>query len=370
MNLNVIKAYLMKEITEIVRSRLIIAIYLLPTMIILLFGYGIRMEVTHTRTAIIDYDKSKLSNDLISKFEHSKYFDVKFYDIEENKALNLMKQAKLDALIIIPEDFEKRVLKVQKTEIGIYIDASFPMRGTTIESYIQGILLDASTEYLKDYPKKYLISVNQRILFNQSMRDENAIVPGLLGIILFVAPAILSALLIVKEKETGTIFNFYSSPVNKIEFLIAKLTPVFLLHSINIFILFLWAIYVFEVPFRGNFFIYWITSEIYVLISLSIGLLVSIITKTQIVAIIMTVVITVLPGFLYSGIIMPISSLRNEAYVEAHLFPVMYYNHIIYDTFLIGQGFSSEKNILYFFILILYSLLLLVIGVRFMKKEL
>jgi len=140
------------------------------------------------------------------------------------------------------------------------------------------------------------------------MRDEDAIVPGLIGLILLVAPAILSALLIVKEKEEGTIFNFYSSPIRKSEFIVAKLVPPLILHSLNIFILFLWATWLFEVPFRGSFLLYWVAAQIYILISLGVGLLVSIITRTQIVAIVLTIIITIIPGFLYSGMLMPISS--------------------------------------------------------------
>jgi ABC-type multidrug transport system permease subunit len=238
-----------------------------------------------------------------------------------------------------------------------------------MQSYAEGVIYNAAQEYMKNIPVKNLIKINNRNLFNQAMRDEDAIVPGLLGIILLVAPAILSALLIVKEKETGTIFNFYSSPVSKVDFLIAKLLPTFFLHSINIFILFLWATYLFKVPFRGSFLIFWLSSEIYVLISVAIGLLVSVITRTQIVALIATIIITVIPGFLYSGILMPISSMVGEAYIEAHIFPVMYYNHIVYDCFLIGKGFSSEKNVLYFGILIVYAFILLALGTLFMKKE-
>jgi len=369
MNLGVIKAYILKEIVELVRSKFIIMVYVFPTMVILLFGYGIRMEVTHSRTVILDHDQSKLSNNLISKFEHSKYFDTKVLNEPENKVLDKMKQGKVDILIIIPESFEKRLLHRQKTEIGIFVDSSFPMRGITMQSYAEGVIYHAAQEYMKNIPVKNLININNRNLFNQAMRDEDAIVPGLIGIIMLVAPAILSALLIVKEKETGTIFNFYSSPVSKIDFLIAKLTPVFVLHSFNIFILFLWATYLFQVPFRGSFFVFWLSSEIYVLISVAIGLLVSIITRTQIVALIATIIITVIPGFLYSGILMPISSMIGEAYIEAHIFPVMYYNHIVYDSFLIGEGFSSEKNVLYFGILIVYALILLALGTLFMKKE-
>ena len=214
-----------------------------------------------------------------------------------------------------------------------------------------------------------MIKLNTRTLFNQAMRDEDAIVPGLIGLVLLVAPAILTALLIVKEKENGTIFNFYASPIGKLEFIIAKLLPVFMLHSLNIFILFIWATYLFDVPFRGSFFLYWISSEIYILISLSIGMLISIITKRQIVAVVLTVIITILPAFLYSGMLMPISSMRGASWVEAHIFPVMYYNHILYDTFLIGQGFDSPKIVFYLFILIGFVVALLSAGALLLKKE-
>ncbi len=369
-NTGAIKAYLYKEIKELIKSKLIILVYLIPIMIIVLFGYGIRMEVTHARTVIIDKDNTKLSLEIDSKFQHSKYFDVVISNEDENKILKQMKKNKVDIIIVIPESFEKRLIKKQKTEIGVFIDSTFPLRGMIMQSYVEGVLLNAAEDYLKQNQLKGLIKINNRNLFNQSMRDENAIVPGLIGIILLVAPAVLSALLIVKEKETGTIFNFYSSPVRKFEFLTAKLLPPFLLHSVNIFVLFIFATYLFKVPFKGSFLIYWLVSEVYVLTSVAIGLLVSVITRTQIVALITTIIITVIPGFLYSGILMPVSSMSKEAYIEAHIFPVMYYNHIIYDCFLIGQGFSSEKNVLYFFILLVYCLLILGIGTFFMKKEL
>ena len=369
MRTGVIKAYILKEFTELVRTKLIILVYLLPSMILILFGYGIKMEVKDVRTVILDYDKSKLSYQIISAFEHSKYFSPKVLNISEKEALSLMKMAKIDMIVIIPESFEKNLLKGIGSEIGIFIDASFPFRGLTIQSYAEGLLYNEASKLLPP-DKTGLITVNQRNLFNQSMRDEDAIVPGLIGIVLLVAPAILSALVIVREKERGTIFNFYSSPVKKSEFVVAKLTPPFLLHSVNIFVMFLWATYLFKVPFRGSFLTYWITSEIYVMISVGIGLLVSIVARTQIVAIILTIVITVIPGFLYSGIIMPISAMKGEASIEAHIFPVMYFNHIIYDTFLIGQGFASEKNLFYFVILIMYAFGLLSLGTFLMKKEL
>lgn len=369
MRTGVIKAYILKELTELIRSRFIIMVYLMPSMILFLFGYGIRMEVTHARTLIIDYDQSHYSHRLVSKFEHSKYFDVMVSTMSEDEALHKIKKAETDVVIIIPESFEKRLLHSQTTQIGVFADAAFPSRGLTMENYVKGVILDAALSVSPGFSKG-IIQINQRTLFNQAMRDEDAIVPGLIGLVLLIAPAILAALLIVKEKERGTIFNFYASPVAKIEFLAAKMIPVFLLHSLNIFILFLWAVYLFEVPFRGSFLLYWFASELYIIISLSIGMLISVITRTQIVAVVLTVIITIIPGFLYSGIIMPISSMVGVSQVEAHIFPVMYYNHIMYDVFLVGEGLNSSKTQAYLAILAMYGVILLSLGRWLLRKEL
>ena len=371
MKLGVVKAYVLKELTEIIRSRLIVMVFLLPTMVLVLFGYGIRMEVTHARTLIIDNDQSRTSRELVSKFEHSKYFKTTLTDMSEAEALDKIHRALQDVIIIIPEAFEKRLTHGQHTQIGVFVDAAFPIRGTTMESYVKGVVLNAAVELTaRTGVKTPTMTINQRTLFNQAMRDEDAIVPGLIGLVLLIAPAILAALLIVKEKEKGTIFNFYASPLSKYEFIAAKLVPVFMLHSLNIFVVFLWATYLFEVPFRGSFLLYWLTSELYLVISLSIGMLISIVTKTQIVAVVLTVIVTIIPGFLYSGILMPISSMVGFSRIEAHIFPVMYYNHVIYDTFLIGEGLSSAKTQLYIFILACYAFGLLSLGSMLLKKEL
>jgi len=254
-----------------------------------------------------------------------------------------------------------------RSEIGIFIDASFPSRATTITNYIQGVILSLASEFHLKSTKS--ITLNTRNLFNQALRDEEMIVPGLLGLVLLVSPAILTALLVAKEKEQGTIFNFYSSSVTKVEFIIAKLSAVFSLTSLNIFLLFLLVVYLFDLPFRGNFLLYWLSSEIYIFISLSIGFFISILVSSQIVAVIVTLLMTILPGFLYSGMLMPISSMGNEAYIIAHIYPVMYYNHIIYDVFLIGQGFDSNKILFYLGLLILYAIGFFLLSLLLLKKE-
>ncbi|RLA64876.1 MAG: ABC transporter permease [Epsilonproteobacteria bacterium] len=367
MRLRVVKAYFIKEMIELIRTKMIMMPYLMPLLIVILFGYGIKMQVTGVRTLILDNDNSQISRKLILKFEHSKYFTTEVKNMSEKEALREIKKANIDALVIIPSSFEKNSLKGVKTEMGVFIDASFPSRATTISNYIQGIILDLANDFHMD--SSGVININTRNLFNQALRDEEMIVPGLIGMVLLIAPAILTALLIAKEKEMGTIFNFYSSPVSRGEFLVAKLSAIFFLVSISIFIIFLVASYLFDLPFRGSFFLFWFASELYVFVALGFGLLVSILASSQIVAIIVTLMLTILPAFMYSGMIMPISSMSGEAFIVAHIYPVMYYNHIIYDTFLIGQGFSSSTNILYLLLLFGYGVVLFTLGLLLLKKE-
>ena len=262
---------------------------------------------------------------------------------------------------------ERNLLKGLPVTLGLYVDGAFPSRGATLASYVQGVLLQSAGTLGSTPPQ---IAIDARYQFNRAMRDEEMIVPGIIALALLIAPAILSALLIAKEKETGTIFNFYASPLRKSEFIIAKLTPVLLLHSINVVILFLWAVYLFDVPFRGSFILYLLTGMLYIFISISIGLLVSIIARTQIVAIVATMVVTIIPGFLYSGMLMPISSMTGISFVEAHLYPTMYYTHLLYDYFLVGDGLSAVKNRDYLLILAGYAALLFTAGALLLKKRL
>ncbi len=367
MKLSVIRAYLKKEFLDILRSRIILLVYIMPSLITLLFGYGIRMEVTHARTLIIDHDGSKLSQTLRSDFMHSKYFDLLPSPPNEAEALASVRRGGADIVLILPESMERNLLKGLPVTLGLYLDGAFPSRASTMASYVQGVLLQSAGSI---GAKQSQITLEPRFQFNRAMRDPETIIPGVMALAMLIAPAILAALLISKEKETGTIFNFYASPLRKSEFIIAKLTPVFALHSVNIIILFFWAVYLFDVPFRGSFLLYLVTGMLYLFISISIGLLVSIIASTQIVAIVATMVVTIIPAFLYSGMLMPISSMTGFSYVEAHIYPTMYYTHLLYDYFLVGDGLGSPKNRLYLLILAGYAALLFTAGALLLRKRL
>ena len=209
MKLSVIRAYLKKEFLDILRSRIILLVYIMPSLITLLFGYGIRMEVTHARTLIIDHDGSKLSQTLRSDFMHSKYFDLLPSPPNEAEALASVRRGGADIVLILPESMERNLLKGLPVTLGLYLDGAFPSRASTMASYVQGVLLQSAGSI---GAKQSQITLEPQFQFNRAMRDPETIIPGVMALAMLIAPAILAALLIAKEKETGTIFNFYASP--------------------------------------------------------------------------------------------------------------------------------------------------------------
>ena len=367
MRVSVVRAYVKKELLDILRSRIILLVYIMPSLITLLFGYGIRMDVTHARMLVVDHDGSKIAQTLCGNFTHSKYFHLLPAVHSEAEALAAVRRGEADIVLILPEGMQRRLLARLPVTVGLYVDGAFPSRAQTMVSYVESVLLQGASDVGSAAPQ---IDIDARYMFNRAMRDAETIVPGVIALALLIAPAILSALLIAKEKETGTIFNFYASPLRKSEFIIAKLAPVFMLHSANIVILFLWAVFLFDVPFRGSFVLYLITGMLYIFISLSIGLLVSVVASRQIVAIVATMVVTIIPGFLYSGMMMPISSMTGSSYIEAHLYPTMYYTHLLYDYFLVGDGLENAKNRLYLLVLAGYALELFAAGTLLLRKRL
>lgn len=364
---NKITQLVKKEFKEYARERILFLSYILPLSIMLIIGYGLNMDTEHIRTIIIDNDKTPVSMKFSQKFYNTKYFDSQTVDISTKKALNKIKTNQAELLIIIPSNFEKNLLKGTTVQIGVYIDGVYPMLSKTMSGYVKAALYSFVANETSMKPK---IVYEPRNLFNQSMKTRWAIIPGSIALIMILVPAMFSALMVVKEKERGTIFNFYASNMSKVEFLLGKVIPSFIIHYVTVMVLLIIAIFLFELPFRGSFILYAFSSALFLLISIGIGLLVSIVTKSQIAAIMLTAMVTIIPGVLYSGIMTPIDTMEGVASFTAHIYPMMYYVSIMYDTFLIGDGFSSLVIREYLYILVIFVLAIYLLNYLLLRKKL
>lgn len=355
MNLRRITAVARKEWKETVRDRLFLLMaFLLPGLWMVVFGYGLVLDVEHVPFAVLDRDQSSLSRDYLYRFMESRYFDYRGSVNDERDIDQGLGDTAIRMAIIVPDRFEERLLAGRPVTVQTLLDGTFPLHADTLKGYVIAINRAFTQELLTDFlvrtrglgpeeARRFTepVSIETRYLYNQEVRSSWSMVPALIMFALMVASPLLTALGVVREKETGSIYNIYSATVSKAEFLIGKLAPYFVISVVNVGVLWLLAVWLFRVPFKGSFLVFFSASVLFVLCTTGIGLIVSLLVRTQMAALIITIIVAMVPTFLFSGLLVPVSSLSPGARVQAHLFPAMYYTDVVRGSFLKGLGLNA-----------------------------
>lgn len=352
MNVRRIRALMSKEWRETVRDRMFLLLaFLLPAVWMLVFGYGLVFDVENVPFAVLDRDRSDLSRDYLYRFVESRYFSFEGYLESEQAADPLLQRTRVRAVIVVPERFQERLLAGTPVNVQTLLDGTFPLHTDITKGYVIAInaafnerLLSAHlsrTRGVREEEAEALIrpvTLEVRYLYNEEVRSAWSMVPALVMLTLMISSPLLTALGVVREKERGSIYNIYSSTVSRLEFLIGKLSPYVLISMINVVILWAMALAVFDVPFKGSIGFFLVASLMFVLCSTGMGLLISLLVRTQMAALIITIVIATVPTILFSGMLVPVSSLGPSAQVQAHLIPGTYYTNILRGSFLKGVG--------------------------------
>lgn len=350
MNLRRVLAVASRERREIVRDRLFFTLaFVVPTALMIIFGFGLSLDVEHVPIVAVDYDGSPMSREYIYQYTNSRYFDFRGIVRDERGLVPLLTDNAVRAAIIIPEKFQENLLAGRPAAVQTLLDGAFPFRAQTIKGYIMGISSAYTAGLLADYlaEKKGLsreqaiqmlqpLKLEVRHLYNQGLESDWSMAPKFMVFLLMVCPPLLAALGVVREKETGAIYNIYSSTITKAEYLTGKLTPYVAVSALNIVALWVIAAKVFGAPFKGFHIFFLMASILYVTCTTGIGLMVSVLVETQVAATLVTFITTVIPATLYSGTLVPISSLDRGAQIVAHILPAMYYNDIVLGCFLKG----------------------------------
>lgn len=355
MNLRRIIAVAWKEWRETVRDRLFLLMaFLLPTLWMIVFGYGLVLDVEHVPFAVLDRDRSSLSRDYLYRFIESRYFDYRGSVENEGEIDRLLGNTSIRAAIIVPDRFEEELLAGRPVSVQTLLDGTFPLNADITKGYVIAVNNAFSQELVTAYLTRtggftpeaarrlvQPVSIETRYLYNEEVRSAWSMVPALIMFTLMVSSPLLTALGVVREKETGSIYNIYSSTVSRAEFLIGKLAPYFAISTINVAVLWLIAVMLFRVPFKGSLAVFFAASLLFVLCSTGIGLVVSLFVRTQMAALIITIIIAMIPTILFSGLLVPVSSLSPGARMQAHLFPGMYYTNILRGSFLKGLEWQA-----------------------------
>ena len=334
-------AYAWRESLEIQRDpiRLIFALFG-PLILMITFGYGITFDVENIRYAIIDHDQSRESRLLTEGLSGSRYFEQQASPASRDDAIEKMRTGKLTLLIEIPPDFGKHFILGWEPELGITIDGAMPFKAETTSGYIQGLLFQElqqiSAENALASNVSYPVNVENRFEYNQAFKSVYSIVPGVIMLMLALIPAMMTAVGIVREKETGSIANFYSTPVSRLEFLLGKQAPYVAISFLSYITLLIMATTLFGLPVRGNIFALSLGALMYVTATTGFGMVISTFTKTQVAAIFASVILSVLPAVNFSGLLSPVSSLSGPGYVIGTAFPSSWFQQISIGSFTKG----------------------------------
>ncbi|WZO97748.1 ribosome-associated ATPase/putative transporter RbbA [Isosphaeraceae bacterium EP7] len=336
-------AYSRREAQEIERDpvRLLFA-FVGSALMMLAFGFGITTDVENIRFAYLDLDQSPESRAYLASFEGSRYF-VRHSPAKTQEDLQLrLKSHEIEVALEVQPNFGRNLGKGNKGEITAWVDGAPTNRAESLRQYLQGVHNTFLEEYVRsspgDFPRQPAVEIQTRFAYNPTFESIYAIVPSVPAILLILIPAILMAVSIVREKELGSIINFYVTPTRRLEFLVGKQLPYIAIGMINHVALLLMAVLLFGVPLKGSGWMLTVCALLYVTATTSLGMLVATFTSSQVAAVFITTILTILPTTQFSGLLQPVSTLDGGARVFGMLWPTTYYMHASVGAFTKGLG--------------------------------
>ena len=338
-------AFARREAVEIRRDRVRLAFALIgPILLMIVFGYGISLDVMHLKFAVLDFDQTSASRAYADSFRGSIYYDERRPIYSHEELDRRLRNGELRFAIEIPPDFQRDLNRGRQPTVNLYLDAAIPFRAETARGYVEGThaMHEATLREERGVPAAaQAVNFEIRALYNQSFESIYAMVPGNIMLLLMLIPSMLTALSVVREKELGSIANFYAAPASKGEFLLGKQLPYVAIALIQFVTLVALAVLLFQVPIKGSVLTLALGGALYALASTGFGLLLSVFAATQTAAIFAAAIIAILPAVQFSGMFVPVSSLTGGAWFAAKIFPSTYFQAVSVGTFTKELGMAA-----------------------------
>ncbi|RKE86294.1 ribosome-associated ATPase/putative transporter RbbA [Rhizobium sp. AG855] len=339
-------AFSRREALELRRDPIRATLAMVGSLILMfVVGYGINLDVENLTFATLDRDDTVLSREYIAEISGSRYF-IERPPISDYAELDRrMRSGEISLAIEIPPGFGRNLERGgPAVEIGAWIDGAMPMRAETISGYVQGMhagWLTRKARELYGDAAAGRFGLELRYRYNPGVESLVAMVPAVIPLLLMLIPAMLSVLSVVREKELGSITNFYVTPVTRLEFLLGKQIPYLAIAFANFLMLTAFAVFAFRVPLTGNFWALALGAFLYVFASTALGLLLSSFMKSQIAAIFGTTLITIIPAVQFSGMLSPVSALQGAGALIGQIYPASHFVTISRGVFSKALGFAD-----------------------------
>jgi ribosome-dependent ATPase len=343
-------AYARRETMELLRDPIRLAFaFVGPVILMLATGYGITFDVENLNYAAFDQDRTPESRRLLESFSGSHYFSERPPIGSAAELEQRMRSGELAVVVEIPSGFGRDLVNLHSPEVAFWIDGAMPFRGETTKGYVTGLALryvqDLVVERLGPNPASnvYLgrVNIENRFRYNQAFKSVFSMVPSVIVMMLILIPAIMATIGVVREKETGSIANFRSTPISKFEFLLGKQFPYVVVGMLTFILLVLMSFFVFHVPVKGSFGALALGALVYIFSTCGFGQLVSTFTRTQVAAVFATSVLAIIPVVNFSGLLVPVSSLTGQGRLIGLMFPAAWFQPISVGTFTKGLTYSD-----------------------------
>ena len=340
--------------------------FLLPMVLLFIYGYAITFDVNKITTVVHDMDKSSLSRELIDEFNRSGYFRVISYLDRMEEIDGYLDRGKAKVALVIPVDFSKLVRTGRNATVEVILDGADSNTATIALGYITAISQRYS-QRMGGGPVTPLIDSRSRVWYNTELKSRNFIIPGLIAIIMAVIVSVLTSLTVAREWDRGTMEQLIATPVKPVEMIIGKLVPYFTIGFIDTVLAIIMSTILFDVPLRGSISLLLVLSAIFLFGGLSMGILISVVAKTQVIANQMAMLSSFLPAFLLSGFIFSISNMPVPLQAITYIIPARYFVTILKGIFL--KGVSLKYLILEALLLTVYGIIAFTLSVKKFHKR-
>ncbi len=344
MSLTRLLAVARKELLQILRdTRSLGIVVVMPVTLMLLFGYGVNLDLKGLPVYVCDQDGSQQSQDLLKHFQASKYFHIVRAVNNVPAIAKALDSGQAKMGIVIPWDFSRRLSEGAPVEVQALVDATDDNTANVLMGYAQGVAQGYSSGVQVDWLRAHgltlepaPVNVQTRTWYNEDLESSVFIIPGVLALVMSVIGAFLTSLTIAREWERGSMEQLISTPVTAMEIMLGKLAPYFVLGMIDVAVCAVLAIAWFDVPFRGSYLTLAFSSALFMIVVLSLGFFISVVAKNQLAASQIALIITFLPAFLLSGFLFSIEQMPVPLQWITHIFPARYYVALLKKIFLKG----------------------------------
>jgi ABC-2 type transport system permease protein len=364
-----------KEFYHLLRDfRSLYLAFAIPLLLILLFGYALSLDVNNIQTVVVDHDRTDLSRDFLRRLEASSYFSILARLPDTKSATAYLDDGRVTLAVIIHPGWTKKIRSERDAQLLVLIDGSDPNFANISRGYVMAFVEQYNQRLLGDFLDrqgmekiKPPIEARIRVWFNEDLESRNFIVPGIIAIIIMIVGAMLTSLVIAREYENGTMETILSLPITAGEFLAGKAIPYFFIALTDVLAAMLMGQALFGVVMKSSFWLMVLASSLYLSVALTLGLLISTITKSQLVANQIAVLITYLPSLLLSDFVFPVVNMPKTLQLVTNVVPATYYINILRGIYLknLGMGYLWPS----FLVLIVFSLTFAVFNCLLLNRE-